>query len=133
MILGFMQPYLSSTRCRAYNSLNLAGRHFDLSYLGSFFPFPPNQVQLSANALKIIPVCLSVSQWMNLVFDPLAKFLAGAPKIVFLLQTEPEIRTISEVTGKAECGVRRDGAASRNNGSNSAMRDTRIDGETILG
>lgn len=66
------------------------------------------------------------------MLNPLTEFLAGAPEIVFLLQTEPEIRAVAKITGKAECSIGCDGTAARNDSSDAAMRDTRIHGETIL-
>lgn len=70
---------------------------------------------------------------MYLVFDPITEFLAGLPEIVCLLQTEPEVRTVAEVTGQAERSVGRDGTATPDDGRDTAVRDTCIYGQTILG
>lgn len=74
-----------------------------------------------------------MNQRVDLVFDPFSQFLAGAPEVVFLLETEPEVRTVPEVTGQAERGVGRDGTTARNNSGDAAMRNTRIHGKAIPG
>jgi len=72
-------------------------------------------------------------QRLNFFLDFRAEFIAGFAQVVFLLQTQPEVRRCPKVACQAQGSVRRNGAATMNDRGDAAMRDAYILGESILG
>jgi hypothetical protein len=77
-------------------------------------------------------VCSGENQRADLVLDTIPQFFACPAEIEFLLKTEPEVRTVPEVTGEPQGGIRGDGTPTRDDGRDPAVRDTGIDSKPIL-
>jgi hypothetical protein len=72
-------------------------------------------------------------QRVNLFFDLLAEFRPRLPKVILLLEAEPEIRRGAEVASQTQGSVRAHGSLATNDCGNSAVRNPRVLGEAVLG
>ena len=72
-------------------------------------------------------------QRVNLFFDLLAELRPRLPKVILLLEAEPEIRRSAEVASQTQGSVRAHGSLASNDGGDTAVRNPRILGETVLG
>ena len=72
-------------------------------------------------------------EWLDLGFNVHSRFRPGFAEIELLLEADPEFGGGSEVAAESQGGVRRDGAATADDGGDTAVRDLQIHREAVLG